>query len=155
MVCLTPQTPRVSYPIRPQDSGNSKLLCGHITAVVIRGFRTVYDVLGPGFPEHVYRRALAYELRDRGLRVVEEAAIDVWYRGIRVGYFRADLLVENQVIVELKAASGFSTVDRDQLLSYLRASSVEVGLLMLFGPRPLFRRHVFENNRKHRTLAAE
>ena len=155
MVCLTPQTPRVSYPIRPQDSGNSKLLCGHITAVVIRGFRTVYDVLGPGFPEHVYRRALAYELRDRGLRVVEEAAIDVWYRGIRVGCFRADLLVENQVIVELKAASGFSTEDRDQLLSYLRASSVEVGLLMLFGPRPLFRRHVFENSRKQRTLTAE
>ena len=155
MVCLTPQTPRVSYPIRPQDSGNSKLLCGHITAVVIRGFRTVYDVLGPGFPEHVYRRALAYELRDRGLRVVEEAPIDVWYRGIRVGYFRADLLVENQVIVELKTASGFSTEDRDQLLSYLRASSIDVGLLMLFGPRPLFRRHVFENNRKHRTLAAE
>jgi GxxExxY protein len=110
MVCLTPQTPRVSYLIRPQDSGNSKLLCGHITAVVIRGFRTVYDVLGPGFPEHVYRRALAYELRDRGLRVVEEAAIDVWYRGIRVGYFRADLLVENQVIVELKAASGSRVV---------------------------------------------
>jgi len=135
------------------DLGASSLLCGRTTGVVIHGFRTVYDVLGPGLPEHAYQRALAYELRDRGLAVVQEAAITIWYRGIRVGYFRADLLVENQVIVELKTASGFNATDRDQLLGYLRASSIEVGLLMLFGPRPLFRRHVFENNRKHRTLA--
>ena len=131
----------------------TSLLCGRTTGVVIHGFRTVYDILGPGLPEHVYQRALAFELRDRGVKVVQEAAINVWYRGTRVGYFRADLLVENEVIVELKTASGFNATDRDQLLAYLRASSVEVGLLMLFGPRPLFRRHVFENNRKHRTLA--
>ena len=137
---------------KSKEVANSKLLCGQITGVVIRGFQTVYDVLGPGLPEHPYKRALAFELRDRGLSVVDEAAITVRYRGTRVGYFRADLLVENQVIVELKTGSGFSAVDRDQLLSYLRASSIEVGLLMLFGPRPLFRRHVFENSRKHRTL---
>jgi len=138
---------------RSKDLDESTLLCGKISGEVIRGFLVVYDVLGPGLPENVYRRALAFELRDRGLKVVEEAAIAVWYRGLRVGYFRADLLVEDQVIVELKTASGFNTVDRDQLLSYLRASSIEVGLLMLFGDRPLFRRHVFENSRKHRTLA--
>jgi len=73
-----------------------------VTGEVIRGFRRVYDILGPSLPEHVYRRALAFELRDRGLKVVQEAPIFVWYRGIRVGYFRADLLAENQVIVELK-----------------------------------------------------
>ena len=142
---------RVDQIARVNDGG-SKLICGRITGAVIQGFRTVYDVLGPGFPEHVYRRSLAYELRDRGIDVVEEAAINVWYRGCRVGYFRADLLVADQVIVELKTTSGFTAVDRDQLLSYLRASSIEVGLLMLFGPRPLFRRHVFDNSRKHRTL---
>jgi len=130
-------------------------LCGRTTGEVIRGFRTVYDVLGPGLPETVYQRALAIELRSRGLKVVQEAPIFVWYRGVRVGYFRADLLVESQVIVELKTASGFNAADRDQLLSYLRTSCIEVGLLMLFGSRPLFRRHVFENSRKHQTLALQ
>jgi GxxExxY protein len=75
-------------------------------------------------------------------------AVETTCRESRVGYFRADLLVANQVIVELKTASAFNPFDRDQLLSYLRASSIEVGLLMLFGPRPLFRRFVFENGRK-------
>jgi len=144
----------MDQPPRTNGAGNSKLLCGRVTGVAIQGFPAVYDVLGPGLPEHVYQRALAFELRDRGLKVVQEASINVWYRGTRVGYFRADLLVENQVIVELKTASSFNAVDRQQLLSYLRASSTEVGLLMLFGPRPLFRRYVFENSRKHRTLGA-
>lgn len=139
----------------PHEPRDSRLLCGDVTGGVIHGFRTVYDVLGPGLPEHVYRRALTVELRGRGLKVVEEAPIFVWYRSIRVGYFRADLLVENQVIVELKTASGFTDSDRDQLLGYLRASSIEVGLLMLFGDRPLFRRHVFENSRKHQTLGLQ
>ena len=142
----------MAQPPSSQESIDLRLLCGRTTGEVIRGFRAVYDILGPGLPEHVYRRALAIELRDRGLKVVQEAPIFVWYRGIRVGYFRADLLVENQVIVELKTASGFTDADRDQLLTYLRVSSIEVGLLMLFGSRPLFRRHVFENSRKHRTL---
>jgi len=145
----------VAQPPSSQESIDLRLLCGRTTGDVIRGFRAVYDILGPGLPEHVYQRALAFELRDRGLRVVQEAPIFVWYRGVRVGFFRADLLVENQVIVELKTASGFTDADRDQLLSYLRVSSIEVGLLMLFGSRPLFRRHVFENSRKHQTVALQ
>ena len=72
--------------------------------------------------DDVYQRALAFELRDRGLPVVQEAAINVWYRGTRVGYFRADLLVEDQVIVELKTASGFTAVDRDRLPADLRTA---------------------------------
>src|SRR5678815_1224253 len=78
------------------------LLCEEITGTVINGFHVSYDRLGFGFLESVCRRALAMELRGFGLTVVEEAPIDVWYAGVKIGHFRADLLVENQVIVELK-----------------------------------------------------
>ena len=127
---------------------HTKLLCAEITATVINGFHVSYDQLGFGFLESIYRRALAIELRAFGLQVVEEAPIDVWYRGTRIGRFRADLLVENQVIVEIKTGRALAEADRKQLLNYLRASDLEVGLLLLFGPRPVFRRLVFENSRK-------
>src|SRR6185436_8424248 len=106
------------------------------------------DQLGHGFLESVYRRALAIELRSLGLAVVEEAALEVWYRGTKIGRFRADLLVEKRVIVEIKTGRAFSDPDRKQLLNYLRASDIEVGLLLLFGPTPVFKRLVFENSRK-------
>ena len=98
--------------------------------------------------ESVYRRALALELRAFGLNVVEEAPIDAWYRGTKIGHFRADLLVENQVIVEIKTGRALGEADRKQLLNYLRASELEVGLLLLYGPSPIFKRLVFENSRK-------
>ena len=126
----------------------TKLLCAETTATVINGFHVSYDQLGYGFLESVYRRALAMELRSFGLTVVEEAALDVWYSGMKISRFRADLLVQNQVIVEIKTGRGFSDPDRKQLLNYLRASKVEVGLLLLYGPSPIFRRLVFENSRK-------
>jgi len=124
------------------------LLCEEITGTVINGFHVSYDRLGFGFLESVYRRALAMELRGFGLTVVEEAPIDVWYAGVKIGHFRADLLVENQVIVELKTGRALCDADRKQLLNCLRASSIEVGLLLLYGPSPLFKRVVFENSRK-------
>lgn len=124
------------------------LLCGEITGIIINGFHVSYDQLGFGFLESVYRRALAIELRAFGLTVVEEAPVDVWYRGKKIGGFRADLLVEGQVIVEIKTGRGLGDADRKQLLHYLRASHVEVGLLMLYGARPFFERLVFENSRK-------
>jgi GxxExxY protein len=133
-----------------QTPSRTKLLCAEITSTVINGFHVSYDQLGYGFLESVYRRALAIELRGFGLAVVEEAALDVWYGSTKIGRFRADLLVENQVIVEIKTGRAFSDPDRKQLLNYLRASDVEVGLLLLFGPSPVFKRLVFENSRKLR-----
>ena len=130
----------------PQDQ--TSLLAGEITGTVINGFHVSYDQLGHGFLESVYRRALAVELRSLGLAVVEEAALEVWYRGTKIGRFRADLLVEKRVIVEIKTGRAFSDPDRKQLLNYLRASDIEVGLLLLFGPTPVFKRLVFENSRK-------
>jgi GxxExxY protein len=95
-------------------------------------YRT-YDDLGFGFLESVYQRALVVALRERGLKAEPEAALDVYYRGIEVGHLRTDILVERKVIVEVKASQLLVPADRKQLLNYLRASSIELGLLLHFG----------------------
>jgi GxxExxY protein len=91
---------------------------------------------------------MAIELRRLGLRVDVEYEIEVWYDGQRVGYFRADLLVERCVILEIEASAALLDADRRQTLNYLRGSDLEIGLLLHFGPRPAVRRVVFSNDRK-------
>ena len=103
-------------------------------------FYGVYNTLGFGFPEAVYARAMEMDLVSRGLRVVREAPMQVTFRGAVIGEFRADLLVEDCLILELKAASHLTKGDEFQLVNYLRATGIRLGLLMLFGPRPEFRR---------------
>jgi len=119
-----------------------------ITRAIIGAFFRVYNELGFGFLESVYRRALAHELRKIGLRVEVEVPIDVWYDGIQVGLFRADLLVERRVIVEVKASVALVDADRKQLLNYLRATDVEIGLLLHFGPKAVVKRLIFPNASK-------
>lgn len=121
-----------------------------LTRVIIGAFFRVYNELGFGFLESVYRRALAHELRKLRLGLDVEVPIDVWYDGIEVGHFRADLLVQRRVIVEIKAATALADADRKQLLNYLRATDVEVGLLLHFGPRAGVKRLIFPNVRKRR-----
>jgi GxxExxY protein len=87
-------------------------------------------------------------LRKIGLGVEVEVPIDVWYDGIQVGHFRADLLVERRVIVEVKASVVLVDADRKQLLNYLRATDVEIGLLLHFGPKASVKRLIFPNARK-------
>jgi GxxExxY protein len=111
-------------------------------------FFDVYNDLGVGFLESVYRRAMHFALRDAGLVAEEEVPIEVRLRGRVLGCFRADLLVERSVILELKAARNVEQLHERQLLNYLRATDVEVGLLLNFGPRPSFRRLAFRNDRK-------
>jgi GxxExxY protein len=119
-----------------------------ITRAIIGAFFRVYNELGFGFLESVYRRALAHELRKIGLAVEVEVAIDVWYDGIVVGHFRADLLVERRVIVETKASVALVDADRKQVLNYLRATDVEIGLLLHFGPRAAVKRVIYPNSGK-------
>ena len=124
-----------------------------LTKRIIQCFYRVYDALGFGFLESVYRRALAFELVESGLIAEPEAVIDVWYRGEKVGHFRADMIVERTVIIETKAAQTLVATDRKQLLNYLRGSPVEVGLLLHFGPRARFERLIFTNDQKdHRRM---
>lgn len=111
-------------------------------------FKIVYLQLGYGFLEKVNENAMQFALQSMGLKVQQQEKIDVYFQGQIVGEYFADLLVENVVIVELKAASRITEEHEAQLLNYLRATPYEVGLLLNFGPKPDFRRKVFDNERK-------
>lgn len=121
---------------------------GERTERVIKAFFDVYNELGSGFLEAVYQRAMLLALRHIGLNAVAEAPIIVRFRGEIVGEHRADLIVESTVLVELKAARALEPAHEAQLLNYLRATDIEVGLLLNFGPSPTIKRFVFDNARK-------
>jgi GxxExxY protein len=121
-------------------SGTTELLHGDITGEIISAFYTVYNELGHGFLDAVYVRALAIELFQRRMNVAREVPVTVFYKGVTVGTYRADLVVADTVIVEVKAGEHTSEADRPQLLNYLRASGKEVGLLLHFGPKAALRR---------------
>jgi GxxExxY protein len=104
--------------------------------------------LGSGFVEGVYAHALAIELRSVGLRVECEVPVSVYYRGVEVGRFRADQVVNGGVLVELKAADRLVKEHEQQVMNYLNATKLEVALLLNFGPRPTFKRFIFTNNNK-------
>jgi GxxExxY protein len=117
-----------------------------LTRRIIGAFYDVYNALGYGFLESVYANALAVEIVSRGLHVVREASAEVRYKGEVVGMFRADLLVESRVVVELKASPKLHPAHPAQLLNYLRATDLEVGLLLHFGPRPGIQGFVASND---------
>ncbi len=119
-----------------------------ITSRVIAAFYAVYNELGYGFLEKVYENALCIELRKLGLKVLQQVPIQVCYQGQLVGEYSADLLVNDKVIVELKAADAILEAHECQLVNYLKATRVEVGLLLNFGPEPKFKRKIFTNTRK-------
>jgi len=119
-----------------------------ITEKIISAFYQVYNTLGYGFLEKVYRNAMAIELRKQGLAITVEAPITVYYEGEVVGEYFADLLVAGAVIVELKAARQLAANHEAQLLNYLKATPYEVGLLLNFGPKPAVKRKAYDNSRK-------
>ncbi|MFQ6115164.1 MAG: GxxExxY protein [bacterium] len=124
------------------------MLHEEITEKIIAAFYTVYNTLGYGFLEKVYENALAIEVRKSGLNVVQQSNIKVYYEKKVIGDYYADLLVENSVIIETKAASALSEEHEAQLTNYLRATEIEVGLLLNFGKTPEFKRKIFENKLK-------
>ena len=111
-------------------------------------FKKVYHQLGYGFLEKVYENAMVLELRRMGLRVEQQVPINVYYGDAVVGVYYADLVVEDAVLVELKAAKSIDPAHEAQLLNYLRATPYEVGLLLNFGPKASFKRKSFDNHRK-------
>ena len=121
-----------------QDSGRATLdlLEGQLSGQIVECFHTVYNALDFGMLEGVYRNALVVELARRGIRARTEVPIEVLYRGVEVGFFRLDILVEEKIAVEIKATELLSPISKRQLLNYLRASTLDVGLLLHFGPRP-------------------
>ena len=129
---------------------NTDLNHGLVTDKILRVFYDVYNELGHGFLESVYHRSLVLALGSLGLNVCSRVDIPVWFRGHQVGQFEADILVESCVLLELKAVRTLDSSHQKQLLNYLRATDIEVGLLLNFGERPEFKRVIFDNLRKIR-----
>ncbi len=119
-----------------------------LTGQVIEIFYNVYNELGYGFLENVYARAMVMELARSGLTVESEKAIPVYFRGQEVGEYFADIVVEGKVILELKAAKILGPEHTAQILNYLKATEIEVGLLLNFGPQPKLKRYTYDNHRK-------
>ncbi|MBN4061746.1 MAG: GxxExxY protein [Flavobacteriales bacterium] len=126
-----------------------ELLHKEITDKILKAFYNVYNTLGYGFLEKVYENALFLELTSFGLFVEKQKPIKVYYRDELVGEYFADLIVEECVIIELKAAEGLAKEHEHQIINYLKATEIEVGLLMNFGKKPEFRRKIFDNERKN------
>jgi len=119
-----------------------------LTEKIIGVFYAVYNELGYGFLESTYAEAMVIALEDAGLKVAREVSVPVWFRGRKAGQYFADLLVEGTVLLELKTAKQIDSSHEAQLLHYLRATEIEVGLLLNFGARSQFRRLLFDNPRK-------
>jgi GxxExxY protein len=126
----------------------SVLIEADITEPVIGAFFSVYNQMGFGFLESFYSNALAIELQYRGLAFAREVKTEVVYRGVPIGLCRFDLVVENRVLVEIKSSKAIIDGDERQIQNYLKASRIEVGLLLHFGPEPNVRRFIFTNDRK-------
>lgn len=118
-----------------------------ITEKIIRSFYKVYNTLGYGFLEKVYENALFIELESIGLFVEKQGQIKVYYKEKEVGLYFADLIVEEHIIIELKATETLCEEHEFQLINYLKATEIEVGLLLNFGKKPELKRKVFSNNK--------
>ncbi len=116
------------------------LMHGDVTREIIGAFYQIYSALGYGFVEAIYQRSLPVALATRGIKSEREVPMTVTFLGVNVGDYRADLIVEGRVIVETKTVEKILPVHEMQLVNYLRATGINVGLILNFGPRPTFRR---------------
>ncbi|ODS33937.1 MAG: hypothetical protein SCARUB_00910 [Candidatus Scalindua rubra] len=119
-----------------------------LTEKIIEIFYRVYNKLGYGFLEKVYENAMMIEFKKKNISAVSQFAIKVLYEDEIVGEYFADILISNKIIVEIKAAKNIAEEHEAQLLNYLKATDIEVGLLLNYGPKPNFKRKAFDNLRK-------
>ncbi len=119
-----------------------------LTEQIIKIFYKVYNTLGYGFLEKLYESAMMIEFKMAGIPAVSQSSIKVHYHDELIGEYYADILVDEKVIVEIKAAKALAVEHEAQLLNYLKATDIEVGLLLNYGPKPEIKRRIFDNNRK-------
>jgi GxxExxY protein len=119
-----------------------------ITAQIIKAFYKVYNTLGYGFLEKVYENAMYIVLTEMGFRVDRQKRVLVYFEGHIVGDYSSDLTVEDVVICELKTHESLSEDNENQLINYLKATNIEVGLLLNFGKKPEIRRKIYDNEKK-------
>lgn len=125
------------------------MLHKEMTEAVIKSFYKVYNTLGYGFLEKVYENALAIELQKAGLQCQQQQQIIVYYEHQEIGLYFADLVVEKCVVIELKTVEALTSNHEYQLLNYLKATEIEIGLLLNFGQYPQIVRKIYTNNRKN------
>ena len=132
-----------------------KLLEERLTGSIISAFFEVYNTLGYGFLEHVYILALELELRDRGHDVARQVGVRVMYKGQQLTKQRLDMIVDGKVVVEVKSTLDLHAAARRQLYNYLKATSLEVGLLLHFGPKATFYREIRSSPKKRSAESAK
>ena len=119
-----------------------------LTEKIIEIYYRVYNKLGYGFLEKIYENAMMIEFKKENISAVSQSAIKVLYEGEIVGEYFADILISDKIILEIKAAKNVAEEHETQLLNYLKATNIEVGLLLNYGPKPNFKRKAFDNTRK-------
>ena len=134
--------------VKKRSINQIDMLHKEITDRIIACFYRVYTNLGYGFLEKVYENAMLIELNKNGLKAISQYPIKVNYDGVSVGEYFADIIVEDKVIIELKASANLVPENILQLQNYLKATNIEVGLLLNFGKKPEIRRKTFHNNLK-------
>ena len=132
--------------MKAQATGD--LLHSELTDKILAAFYAVYSGLGYGFLEKVYENAMAEEMKANGIVFQQQAPVKVYYRDVVAGEYFADFLVEGKVIVELKCAESLGIQHEHQTINYLKATGLEVGLLLNFGAKPQIRRKILTNNGK-------
>lgn len=126
------------------------LLHQELTDTILKCFYKVYNELGYGFLEKVYENALMIELQNNDLFCSQQSPIKVYYQQNQVGTYFADILVEDKIILELKAGEGGIILEHElQLVNYLKATEYEVGLILFFGEKPSMKRKIFTNQNKN------
>ena len=128
------------------------LLHQNLTEQIISAYYEVYNELGYGFLEKVYENCMVIVLKERGIHGRRQVPIKVYFRKNDVGLYFADIIIKNKIIIELKAADSLCKEQEILLMNYLRATDIEVGLLLNFGTKPEFKRKVFENRLKKSVL---
>jgi GxxExxY protein len=125
------------------------ILHKELTDKILKAFYEVYNELGYGFREKVYQNALYFELLDRGFKVTPQKRCAVFYKGREVGEYYSDIIVNDLIILELKAVESILEEHELQLQNYLKASNIELGFVLNFGKEPEFVRRIFSNDKKN------
>jgi GxxExxY protein len=128
---------------RQTQTKMDKYLYKELTERIIRCFYNVYDELGGGFLESVYERALMIEFRDQGINCENQKILNVYYKDELVGDFKADIVIEDKIIIEIKAVKSILPLHAAQLLNYLKATGIKIGLLVNFGEKLEFKRKIY------------
>ncbi|WP_310557648.1 GxxExxY protein [Flavobacterium sp.] len=126
----------------------TEFLHKELSEAILKVFYEVYNELGYGFLENVYQNAMYIELKSQGFKVEAQKQIKVYYKNELVGNFIADLVIDDVIIIELKACDTLVKAHYAQTLNYLKATNIEIGLLLNFGEKPEIKRLIFTNNRK-------